>query len=170
MDLKTHILNVQDFPIKGINFKDITPLLNNAEAFKYAVDQMALFVKKTKADVVVAPEARGFLFASAAAYASNTRFVLIRKPEKLPREVIDIEYDLEYGTNHLQIHKDDLKPNDKVVIIDDVLATGGTIEAIIKLVKMEKAEVVGISFLIDLVDLHDKNFLSDYNLQKLLKY
>ncbi|AAT75633.1 adenine phosphoribosyltransferase [Mesoplasma florum L1] len=170
MDLKKHILNVKDFPIDGIDFKDVTPLLNDADAFAYVIDEMAKFVIECGANVVVAPEARGFLFASAVAYKSHTRFVLVRKPGKLPREVIDIEYTLEYGTNHQQMHKGDIKPGDKVVIIDDVLATGGTIEAIVKLVEMQEGKVEGVSFLIDLPALHDENLLQEYKVQKLVKY
>ncbi|MBY7704921.1 adenine phosphoribosyltransferase [Vibrio harveyi] len=170
MDLKKYILDVKDFPKPGIVFKDITPLLNDADAFKNVIDQMAQFVKESGANVVVAPEARGFLFASAVAYASNTRFVLVRKPNKLPREVYDVEYALEYGVDHQQMHKGDFKPGDKVVIIDDVLATGGTMHAIIELVKLNGAQVEGISFLIDLSFLHDEKLFSEYKLQKLIKY
>ncbi|UZK63880.1 adenine phosphoribosyltransferase [Mycoplasma mycoides subsp. capri] len=170
MNLKEFVVDVKDFPKQGIVFKDITPLLNNKDAFKYTIDQMADFVKKLDVDVVVAPEARGFLLASAVAYAANKRFVLVRKPNKLPREVYDVEYSLEYGTNHQQIHVGDLKPNDKVVVIDDVLATGGTMQAIIDLVKLSKAEVIGMSFLIDLTFLHDVNLFDQYKLQKLIKY
>ncbi|ASZ09032.1 adenine phosphoribosyltransferase [Mesoplasma chauliocola] len=170
MDLKKYILNVKDFPIKGVDFKDVTPLLNDADAFAYVIDQMAEFVKECGANVIVAPEARGFLFASAVAYKSNSRFVLVRKPGKLPREVLDIEYSLEYGTNHQQMHKGDIRPGDKVVIIDDVLATGGTIEAIVKLIEMQDGKVEGVSFLIDLPFLHKDDLLSEYKVQKLIKY
>ncbi|ATZ20809.1 adenine phosphoribosyltransferase [Mesoplasma coleopterae] len=170
MDLKKYILNVKDFPIDGVDFKDVTPLLNNADAFTYVIDEMAKFVNECGANVVVAPEARGFLFASAVAYKSHTRFVLVRKPGKLPREVIDIEYTLEYGTNHQQMHKGDIKPGDKIVIIDDVLATGGTIEAIVKLVEMQDGKVEGVSFLIDLPALHSEDLLQEYKVQKLVKY
>ncbi|QGS51882.1 adenine phosphoribosyltransferase [Spiroplasma tabanidicola] len=170
MDLKDYILDVQDFPIKGVTFKDITPLLNNVNAFKYAVDQMAEYVKQKKANVVVAPEARGFLFASAVAYVAGVRFALIRKPGKLPREVIDVEYELEYGKNHIQIHKEDLKESDNVVIIDDVLATGGTIHAIIKLIEQCKAKINGIVFLADISFLHDKDLFSEFDINCLIKY
>ncbi|WP_434329285.1 adenine phosphoribosyltransferase [Mycoplasma capricolum subsp. capricolum] len=170
MNLKEFVVDVKDFPQKGIVFKDITPLLNNKDAFKYMIDTIAEFVKQLDVDVIVAPEARGFLLASAVAYATNKRFVLVRKPNKLPREVYDVEYSLEYGTNHQQIHKEDLKPNDKVVVIDDVLATGGTMQAIIDLVKLSKAQVVGMSFLIDLTFLHKEDLFSEYQVQKLIKY
>ncbi|PPE05066.1 adenine phosphoribosyltransferase [Entomoplasma ellychniae] len=170
MNLKDYILNVENFPIDGVGFKDVTPLLNDAKAFEFAINQMAEFVIKTKADVIVAPEARGFLFASAVAYATKKRFVLIRKPGKLPRQVISVKYDLEYGTNILELHKNDIKPSDKVVIVDDVLATGGTTEAIIELVEKEQGIIAGISFLIDLESLHQKELFKQYPLQKILKY
>ncbi|AEM68723.1 adenine phosphoribosyltransferase [Mycoplasma putrefaciens] len=170
MDLKKYILDVKDFPKPGIVFKDITPLLNDVKAFQYAVDQMAKFVKECNANVVVAPEARGFLLASAVAYAAQVRFVLVRKPNKLPREVYDVKYDLEYGSDHLQMHKNDLQPDDQVVIIDDVLATGGTMHAIIELVEKHQAKVAGISFLLDLEFLHDDDLFSQYKLQKIIKY
>ncbi|WP_026389769.1 adenine phosphoribosyltransferase [[Acholeplasma] multilocale] len=170
MDLKKYIYDVKDFPKAGVNFKDITPLLNDADAFKYTIEEISKFVKEIGATVVVAPEARGFLLASAVAFNTNTRFVLVRKPGKLPREVFDIEYTLEYGTNHQQMHKGDIKPGDKVVIVDDILATGGTIEAIIELVEMQEGTIEGISFLADLTDLHDETLLSEYKVQKLLKY
>ncbi|WP_134298402.1 adenine phosphoribosyltransferase [Spiroplasma gladiatoris] len=170
MNLKDYILDVNDFPIKGVVFKDITPLLNNVDAFKQAVNQMVEYVKLKKANVVVAPEARGFLFASAVAYAADVRFVLVRKPGKLPREVIDIEYELEYNKGHIQIHKDDLNDHDKVVIVDDVLATGGTMQAIIDLVHQSKATVNGIVFLADLLFLHDKDLFKEYDSKSLLTY
>ncbi|ATZ18781.1 adenine phosphoribosyltransferase [Williamsoniiplasma somnilux] len=170
MNLKDFIYDVKDFPNKGVNFKDITPLLNNVEAFQYVIEQISIFVKESKANVVVAPEARGFLLASAVAFNTKTRFVLVRKPGKLPRKVLDIEYTLEYGTNHQQMHVGDIQPGDKVVIIDDILATGGTIEAIIDLVNQQQGQVSGISFLADLTDLHDKSLLSKYRVQKLIEY
>ncbi|ASP28125.1 adenine phosphoribosyltransferase [Spiroplasma corruscae] len=169
-DLKKFIIEIKDFPIKGVGFKDITPLLKNAEAFRFAVDKMVDFVKKVKANVIVAPEARGFLFASAVAYASNCGFVVVRKPKKLPREVYEESYDLEYGTNKLQLHKDDLKSDDKVVVIDDVLATGGTIKAIIKLVQHTGAKINGLLFLADLKFLHDKDLFSEYENVSLIEY
>ncbi|KAF5273344.1 hypothetical protein FQR65_LT17176 [Abscondita terminalis] len=155
---------------EGVIFKDITPLLNDKDAFKAAIDKMVEFVKKCKANVIIAPEARGFLFASAVAYAANCRFVLARKPGKLPREVKNVNYKLEYGENNIQVHVGDLLPNDKVCIVDDVLATGGTTKAIIKLIEEEKAEVSGITFLIDLTFLHDKKIFENYNSYSIIEY
>ncbi|QHX36609.1 adenine phosphoribosyltransferase [Spiroplasma sp. BIUS-1] len=170
MDLKKYIWDVENFPIDGVTFKDVTPLLNDTQAFKYTVDQMVEYVKSKKADVIVAPEARGFLFASAVAYAANCRFVLVRKPGKLPREVKDVEYELEYGKGHIQIHVGDLKENDNVVIVDDVLATGGTMKAIVELVKQEKANVNGIVFLADLSFLHEPELFKEFDSKSLITY
>ncbi|WP_338985583.1 adenine phosphoribosyltransferase [Spiroplasma endosymbiont of Diplazon laetatorius] len=170
MDLKKYIWDVENFPIEGVTFKDVTPLLNDKDAFKYTIDQMVEYVKEKKADVIVAPEARGFLFASAVAYAANCRFVLVRKPGKLPREVKDVEYELEYGKGHIQIHVGDLKENDNVVIVDDVLATGGTMKAIVDLVHQEKAKVNGIVFLADLSFLHEPELFQEFDTKSLITY
>ncbi|AGR41058.1 adenine phosphoribosyltransferase [Spiroplasma taiwanense] len=170
MDLKKFIWDVKDFPISGVVFKDITPLLNDKNAFKYAVNKLVEYVKTKKAQVIVAPEARGFLFASAVAYAANCRFVLVRKPGKLPREVYDVEYELEYGKGHIQMHIGDLKENDQVVIVDDVLATGGTMKAIVKLVEDSKANINGIVFVADLSFLHDSELFAKYDPSSLVTY
>ncbi|AKX34020.1 adenine phosphoribosyltransferase [Spiroplasma litorale] len=170
MDLKEYVIEINDYPIQGVNFKDITPLLKNSQSFKYAVDKMSEYVKKVGATIIVAPEARGFLFASAVAYASNCGFVIIRKPNKLPREVYEASYELEYGVNNLQIHQTDLKKEDKVVIIDDVLATGGTIHAIIELINKSGASICGMAFLADLTYLHEDELFSEYNKLSLIHY
>lgn len=171
MDLKKFIIDVKDFPQAGVVFKDITPLLNDVDAFKYVIDEFTKFVKETGANVIVAPEARGFLFAPAIAYAAGCRFVLVRKPGKLPRAVNDVEYSLEYGTGHLQMHKGDLRENDKVVILDDVLATGGTMDGIIKLCHKESnVDIAGIACLIDLSFLHDDALAKEYNVKTLITY
>ncbi len=170
MDLKEYIGSVWHFPKEGVDFKDITPLINNAKAFRYAVEKMSQFVEETGADVIVAPEARGFLFAAPVAFNTNTRLVLVRKPGKLPRECHKIEYSLEYGSGFQEMHKGDVRPGDNVVVIDDVLATGGTIEAIIKMIELEGAKVKGISFLADLKYLHKPGILDGYNVQKLVEY
>ncbi len=170
MELRNYIGSVLDFPQKGVDFKDITPLISTPTAFRYAVDQMAQFVIKQKGEVIVAPEARGFLFASAVAYKTGLPFVLVRKPGKLPREVHRIEYSLEYGSNTQEMHKGDLKKGDRVVIIDDILATGGTIQAIIEIIKAEGAELVGLSFLANLSYLHDAQLLREYPTQSLVTY
>ncbi|AUM62599.1 adenine phosphoribosyltransferase [Spiroplasma monobiae] len=170
MDLKKYIWDVENFPIDGVTFKDVTPLLNDKDAFKYTIDKMVEYVKQKKANVIVAPEARGFLFASAVAYAAGCRFVLVRKPGKLPREVKDVEYELEYGKGHIQIHVGDVRENDNVVIVDDVLATGGTMKAIVDLVQQEKAKVNGIVFLADLSFLHEPELFKEFDSKSLITY
>lgn len=170
MKIQDYIAEVPDFPKKGIAFKDITPLLKTPEAFKQVVDKMAVFVKKHHANVIVAPEARGFLFAAPVAYASHTSLVLVRKVGKLPRKTVQKEYDLEYGRTILEMHQGDIQPGDKVVIIDDVLATGGTIEAIAELIEEQGAEVVGISVLADLTSLHSETLTKTWSFQSLVNY
>ena len=170
MDLKKYIADVADFPKEGILFRDITPLMANGEAYAYATDKLVEFTKAAGADVIVGPEARGFIFGCPVSYALDIGFIPVRKPGKLPRETISISYDLEYGSNELSIHKGDIKKGSKVVIIDDLLATGGTIKATIDLVEQSGAEVVGIAFLIELTDLKGMELLKDYNVLSLIKY
>jgi adenine phosphoribosyltransferase len=170
MDLKKYIVDVKDFPRKGVIFKDITPLLKSPEAFSNVIDQMAEFAKSVKANVIVAPEARGFIFGSPVAYKNGQEFVLVRKPGKLPKTVDQVEYTLEYGTNVLELQVEDLKPGDRVVIIDDILATGGTIEAIIKLIEDRKAVVAGICFLADITELNTQDLAQKYQVKSLIKY
>jgi adenine phosphoribosyltransferase len=170
MNLKDYIANVKDFPIDGIMFRDITPLIGDGKAFKYATDQFVEFTKQVKADIIVGPDARGFIFGCPVATQLEIGFVPVRKPNKLPRETIEHSYDLEYGSNTLCVHKGDIKKGQKVLIIDDLLATGGTIEATIKLVEQSGAEVVGIAFLIELVALNGRKTLDKYNVLSLMKY
>ncbi|WP_100609816.1 adenine phosphoribosyltransferase [Entomoplasma freundtii] len=170
MKIQDYITEVPDFPKQGISFKDITPILNNPPVFHQVVDEMARFTKSTGANIIVAPEARGFIFAAPVAYATNIALVLIRKAGKLPRATIKKEYDLEYGKATLEMHKGDIKPGDKVVIIDDVLATGGTLEAIIEMVEAQGAKVVGLSVLADLTFLHDDKIIANRQYQSLVNY
>ncbi len=170
MNLKDYIANVPDFPIPGIQFKDITPLIGDGEAFKYATLLFENFTKEIGADIIVGPDARGFIFGCPVATKLGLGFVPVRKPNKLPREVITYSYDLEYGSNTLCLHKGDIKPNQKVLIIDDLLATGGTIEATINLVEQSGGIVAGIAFLIELVDLNGREKLDAYNVLSLMKY
>ena len=170
MNLKNYIANVSDFPIEGIQFKDITPLIGNGEAFQYATELFIEFTKKVGADIIVGPDARGFIFGCPVATQLGMGFVPVRKPNKLPREVISYSYDLEYGSNTLCLHKGDIKPGQKCLIIDDLLATGGTIEATIALVEESGAEVVGIAFLIELLELNGIAKLEKYNVLSLMKY
>lgn len=170
MDLTKYIYDVPNYPKEGILFKDITPLLQSAEAFNYAIDQLTEFVKECRATVIMGPESRGFIFGCPVAYKSNLGFVPIRKPGKLPRQTIEENYDLEYGSNTLCIHYDALKKGDKVVIVDDLLATGGTLEATIKLVEKCGAEVVGIACVIELKDLNGRDKLKNIKVKTLLTY
>lgn len=170
MDLKNYVATVLDFPKEGIVFRDITPLMNNGEAYKEATDQIVNFAKKHNVDVVVGPEARGFIFGCPVSYALGIGFVPVRKPGKLPREVITYSYDLEYGSNVLCMHKDSIIPGQRVLIIDDLLATGGTIEAVIKLVESLGGIVAGLAFLIELEELKGMEKLKDYPVLALMKY
>lgn len=170
MDLKNYVATVLDFPKEGIVFRDITPLMNDGEAYKEATDQIVNFAKDHNIDVVVGPEARGFIFGCPVSYALGIGFVPVRKPGKLPREVIEYSYELEYGSNVLCMHKDSIKPGQRVLIIDDLLATGGTIEAVIKLVESLGGIVAGLAFLIELEELKGMEKLKDYPVLTLMKY
>ncbi len=150
MNLNDYIAVIDGYPKEGISFKDVTPLLRNPEAFRESVKQLSEFVRSVGADVVVGPEARGFLFGAPVAYEAGLGFVPIRKPNKLPRETISYTYELEYGSDTLCMHKDALKKGDRVVIIDDLVAVGGTISAAVKLVEELGATVVGVGCVIAL--------------------
>ncbi len=169
-DLKKYIASIKDFPTEGIIFRDITPLMLDGKAFKEACDQMVQFAREVGATLVVGPEARGFIFGCPVAYALEVGFAPVRKPNKLPRETISVSYDLEYGSNTLSMHSDSVKPGDKVIVIDDLLATGGTIEATIKLVEKLGGTVVGAAFFIELEDLNGRDKLKDIPLFVSLKY
>jgi adenine phosphoribosyltransferase len=170
MNIKEYIADVPNFPKEGILFKDITPLMQNGEALKYVIDQISEYAKEKQVDIIAGPEARGFLFGTPVASSLGIGFVPVRKPGKLPRETVEFEYDLEYGSNKLAIHSDAVKPGQKVMIVDDLLATGGTVEAAIKLIEKLGGEVVGCAFLIELEDLNGRSKLEGYNIYSLLKY
>lgn len=170
MDLREKVRVIEDFPKEGISFKDITTLISDGEALKEAVDKMAEFFKDKNIDLVVGPEARGFIFGVPVAYALGAGFVPVRKPGKLPADTVKVEYDLEYGSDILEIHKDTIKPGSRVAIVDDLLATGGTIAAVTKLVEQVGGEVVGLSFAIELEELKGREKLKDYDVMSLLKY
>lgn len=170
MNLESKIRNIQDFPKPGIGFKDITTLLKDGEAFKEAVDRIVENLKDKDIDYVVGPEARGFLLGAPVAYALGAGFVPIRKPGKLPAEVVSFEYDLEYGTDKIEMHKDSIEECKKVVIIDDLLATGGTVEAATKLIESLGGEIVSIQFLIELEFLNGKDKLKGYDVESIIKY
>src|SRR5690625_871437 len=170
MDYKEYIKIVNDFPQKGIEFKDITPLMDNGEAFKSAINEIVDYAKDKEIDIIVGPEARGFIIGCPVAYALGTGFAPVRKEGKLPREVIEIDYGLEYGKNVLTIHKDAIQKGQRVLITDDLLATGGTIEATIKLVEQLGGVVVGCAFLIELAYLDGMSKLDNYDVYTLMKF
>ena len=170
MDLKKYIASIEDFPEEGIIFRDITPLMADGEAFAYACDLMLNFAKERNVDVVVGPESRGFIFGCPVAKDLEVGFVPVRKPNKLPRETISYSYDLEYGQNELHMHKDGIKPGQRVLIVDDLLATGGTIEATIKLVEDLGGIVAGCTFLIELEDLKGRDLIKQHDILTLIKY
>ena len=170
MDYKKYIADVVDFPKEGILFRDITPLMAEGEVFKSACDEILAFAKKVGANVIVGPESRGFIFGCPVAYSMGIGFIPVRKPGKLPRETVSMSYDLEYGSNELHIHKGDIKKGPKVLIIDDLLATGGTVNATIQIVESMGAEVVGCAFLIELEDLKGRELLKNYEVFSLMSY
>jgi adenine phosphoribosyltransferase len=170
MDLKEYIASIPDYPIKGVLFRDITPLIGDGAALHYACEQIAEFARSVGAEVIVGPESRGFIFGTAVAYQLGVGFVPARKPDKLPRETISYEYALEYGTARLEMHKDAIRPGQKVVVIDDLLATGGTVMAANRLVEQLGGVVVGDAFVIELTDLNGRQALSDYTVKTLIQY
>ena len=170
MNLKDYIKDVPNYPKEGILFKDITPLLLDKDAFNFAIDEISAFANSVGANVVLGPESRGFIFGCPVAQKIKIGFVPVRKPGKLPRKTIQESYDLEYGSNTLCIHEDAIKEGDKVIIIDDLLATGGTLEAAVKLVNKCKAEVVGIACVIELVDLNGREKIKNINVKTLIEY
>lgn len=170
MNLVEKIRIIEDFPKKGISFKDVTTLLKDGEAFKYAVDKMIDYAKDKNIDLVVGPEARGFVFGTPVAYGLGVGFVPVRKPGKLPADTLKYEYDLEYGSDCLEIHKDAIKPGQRVLIVDDLLATGGTIASVANLVEQLGGEVVGMCFLIELTGLNGREKLAKYDVESLIKY
>ena len=168
--LEEYITSINDFPKKGIIYRDVTSVLEDKDGLKLAIDSMQVLIKNIDFEVVVAPESRGFIFGMPIAYNLNKGFVPVRKSGKLPREVISQDYELEYGSSTLQIHKDAIKKGDRVVIIDDLMATGGTTKAIVKLVEKLGGKVVLICSLIELVDLNARELLKDYNIKSCVKY
>lgn len=170
MDLKKFIEDIPDFPEPGVVFRDVTPLLANKEAYQESIRLICDFVKDKKIDLIVGPEARGFLFGCPVALALNCGFVPVRKPGKLPREVVSQSYDLEYGSNEIQMHSDSIQPGQNVLIVDDLLATGGTVEAAITLIEKMGGNVVGAAFLIELEALKGRELLKKYDVYSVLKY
>ena len=170
IDLKAQIRNIPDFPKPGILFRDITTLLKDKKAFKLAVDTLAKKYKNKKIDLVVAVEARGFILGGAIAHKLGAGFVPVRKKGKLPAKANAVTYDLEYGSDTLEMHHDAISRENRVLIVDDLLATGGTVKAVTDLVKQLEGKIVGIAFLIELLDLKGRDKLKDYPLFSLIKY
>jgi len=168
--LEDHIRDVADFPRPGIGFKDITPLLADVDAFRTVVDAIAGHFAGHRVDAVVGVEARGFIMAAPVAYRYGAGFVPVRKAGKLPWETESEEYELEYGTDRLEIHRDALRPGDRVLVVDDVIATGGTAAATIRLVERLGATVVGLGFVIELAFLHGRAKLEGYEAMSLITY
>lgn len=170
MDLKQYVTIVEDWPKKGIQFKDISTIMDNGPVYKYATDQIVKYARTINAEMIAGPEARGFIIGCPVAYAMELGFAPVRKEGKLPREVIRAEYALEYGTNVLTMHKDAIKPGQRVLIVDDLLATGGTVEATIKLIEQMGGIVVGCAFLIELTYLDGREKLQGYDICTLIQY
>ena len=172
MDLKKHIRSIPDYPKKGILFRDITTLIKNAEAFKYTNDKIIEISKKIDFDKVSAIESRGFIFAAAVSYALNKPFILLRKKNKLPADTHSVDFKLEYGEATIEVHKDSLDENDSVLIVDDLIATGGTAEAAAKLVKISNSKVAAFIFVINLFDLGGSDNLvkNNYKVENLINF
>lgn len=170
MDLKSKIRIIPDFPEPGISFKDITTLLQDGEALREVVRQMADAFRNDRIDVVVGVESRGFIFGSPVAYELGVGFVVVRKPGKLPAATHQVEYSLEYGSDTLEMHKDAIEPGQRVVIVDDLLATGGTIAAAADLVRRAGGEIVGYSFVIELAHLKGRERLKGERIHTLVSY
>ena len=172
MDLKKHIRSIQDYPKKGILFRDITTLIKDAEAFKFTNDKIIEIAKKIDFDKVAAIESRGFVFASTVSYQLNKPFILLRKKNKLPAEVHSIDFELEYGKATIEVHKDSIEKNDKVLIIDDLIATGGTAEAAAKLIEISGGAVACFIFVINLFDLKgsDKLIEKGFKVENLIEF
>ena len=170
MNFKDYVASIPDFPSEGVLFRDITPLMADGQAFHEACQVLIDYAKKIGCDVVAGPESRGFIFGCPVANELKIGFIPVRKPNKLPRKTVSYKYDLEYGSNELHIHEDAIKPGQKVLIIDDLLATGGTVEATAKLVEQLGGEVAGCAFLIELEGLGGREKLSAYDVFSLMKY
>ena len=172
MDLKKHIRSIPDYPKKGILFRDITTLIKDAKAFKYTNDKIIEISKKIQFDKVSAIESRGFIFASTVSYILNKPFILLRKKNKLPAETYSVDFKLEYGDATIEMHKDSISKGEKVLIIDDLIATGGTAEAAAKLIELSGGSVAGFIFVINLFDLPGNDLLKKkgYKTESLIEF
>ena len=168
--IEEYVRSINDFPKEGIVFRDITSVLQDPEGLQLAIDSILKELDGVDFDVVVGPESRGFIFGVPVAYATKKAFVPVRKKGKLPLETISMEYDLEYGSAILEMHKDSIKPGQKVVIVDDLMATGGTIEVIVKMIEQLGGEVVKICFLMELCGLKGRDKLAGYDIASIISY
>jgi len=168
--IKSKIREIPDWPKKGVNFKDITPLIEDGRVFKKVIDVLAKPYLNKRIDKIVGIDARGFLLAAPLAYKLNTGLAIVRKKGKLPSKTVSRKYALEYGSNIIQMHKDSILPGERVLLVDDVLATGGTMKAAIDLVKELKGKIIGIDFLIELTFLKGRKKLGGYKIRSLVKY
>ena len=168
--VEDYIISIPDFPKKGIIFRDVTGVTEDAEGFGLAIDEMNKLLDGVDYNLIVGAESRGFIFGAPLAYMNKKSFVLVRKKGKLPRETVSADYDLEYGSATIEIHKDAIKPGDKVVLVDDLIATGGTIQAVAKLIEELGGEVVKMIFLIELTDLHARELLRDYDIASVVQF
>ena len=170
MNLDNYIASIPDYPIEGVLFRDVTPLMGDGEAFHYACQKIVDFAREVGAEVVVGPESRGFIFGCPVAYELGIGFVPARKPNKLPRETVSYEYALEYGTNKMEMHKDAIKPGQKVLIVDDLIATGGTTQAMIELIESLGGKVVGVVVLMELAGLEGRKKINNVPLFSAITY
>ena len=168
--LEEYVRSIPDFPEEGIIFRDVTSVLQDADGLHLAIDSMQDLVKDLDYDVVVGPESRGFIFGTPIVYNNRKPFVLIRKKGKLPCETVSVDYDLEYGKATIEMHKDSIKPGQKILIVDDLIATGGTTEAMIKLIESLGGVVVGIVVMIELAGLKGREQLKDYDISSMIVY
>lgn len=168
LDLTKYIASIPDFPKKGIMFRDVTPIVNNPEAYKEVSKLLAEYAKKVNAELIAGPESRGFLFGCPVALEAGMGFIPVRKPGKLPREVITESYSLEYGTNELCMHVDSIKPGQRVLVIDDLLATGGSAKATVNLIEKLGGVVAGVACVIELEGLPGRETLKDYDVYSIL--
>ena len=168
--LEEYVVSIPDFPEEGIIFRDVTSVLQDAEGLQLAVNTMQELVKDLEYDVVAGPESRGFIFGTPIAYNNKKPFVLIRKAGKLPRETVSVSYELEYGQATIEMHKDSIRPGQKVLVVDDLIATGGTTEAMIKLIESIGGEVVGVVVLMELAGLKGREKIAGYRLESAICY
>ena len=168
--LEEYVVSIPDFPEEGIIFRDVTSVLQDADGLQLAIDTMEEKIKDLDFDVVAGPESRGVIFGTPIAYNNKKPFVLIRKAGKLPRETVSISYDLEYGSATIEMHKDSIRPGQKVLIVDDLIATGGTTEAMIRLIESLGGQVVGVVVLMELAGLNGRDKISGYRLESAIRY